>query len=149
MTVERTPDQGYNSTVLMDDRTEDVLTILKRELPSLVAVYAFGSAGTVAERADSDLDLAFLTHEAVDPVRVFDLAGRLSTVMGRDVDLVDLSRSSTVMRAQVVSSGVCILDGDRIARQHFEIYAYSSYARLNEERSGILADIRSRGAIHG
>jgi predicted nucleotidyltransferase len=128
---------------------EEALSLLGREMPPLVAVYAFGSAGTDAERDDSDIDLAFLAESAVDPVRVFDVAGKLASILGRDVDLVDLWRASTVMRAQVVSRGICILDGDRSARQRFEVHTYSSYARLNEERAGILADIQSRGRIHG
>ena len=53
------------------------------------------------------------------------------------------------MRAQVVSRGTCVLDRDRYAREIFEVYTYSSYARLNEERAGILEDIHERGSVHG
>ena len=33
-------------------------------------------------------------------------------------------------------------------RERFEDFVFASYARLNEERRGILEDIRRRGRIH-
>jgi hypothetical protein len=65
------------------------------------------------------------------------------------VDLVDLGAASTVMRAQVIGSGCVVADVDPVARQHFEVQALSAYALLNEERAGILADIRQRGRVYG
>ncbi len=56
-----------------------------------------------------------------------------------DVGLVDLHATSTVMQAQIVSTGRVVLDADRGARARFETIAYSAYALLNEERAGIAA----------
>lgn len=125
-----------------------VTAILEDALPELITVYQFGSADTAAMRPDSDLDLAFLSMHPENPVEVWELAQRIAQVVGRDVDLVDLRRASTVMAARVVSEGQQLLCIDAEQCAAFEAYTLSDYARLNEERRGILEDIRKRGRIH-
>jgi uncharacterized protein len=67
----------------------------------------------------------------------------------RDVDLVDLRSASTVMRMQVISTGECLTAADEAARREFEMYTYSDYARLNEERRDILKRISASGLVYG
>lgn len=125
-----------------------LLDTLADALPGVEAVYAFGSAAHGEATPESDLDLAVLTDQPLDPVVRFDLQERLAARAGRDVDLVDLRAASTVMQAQVVSTGRVVLDRDPAARAHFETVVYAAYALLNEERAGILADIAARGRVH-
>lgn len=103
--------------------------------PEVVAVYVFGSSARGESRRESDLDIAFLSQRSIDPARVFDAAQAVATKLGRDVDLVDLSRASTVMRVQVIGTGRVIYVGDRYRTDLFEMYALSDYARLQEERA--------------
>jgi hypothetical protein len=65
------------------------------------------------------------------------------------VDLVDLRTASTVMRMQVLSAGICLDSLDDTARREFEMYAYSDYARLNEERRDILKRVSASGLVYG
>lgn len=123
--------------------------ILFEALPDLLAVYVFGSASTVYERAGSDLDLAILSARPLESVFVWELGERIAACIGRDVDLVDLRRASTVMIAQIVSSGRRLSCADEAHCAAFEAHAFSDYARLNEERRDIVADIRARGLVHG
>jgi predicted nucleotidyltransferase len=111
-----------------------------------VAIYVFGSAAEDRLRDDSDVDIAFLARSPVDPVQVFEAAQALATQVGRDVDLVDLARASTVMRARVITHGSLVFVGDRSKIDAFEMYALSDYARLQEERAGVL---RAFGAAYG
>ncbi len=67
----------------------------------------------------------------------------------RDVDLVDLRNASTVMRVQVLSTGTCLDTQNESVCQEFETYAYSDYARLNEERREIVKGITERGLVYG
>lgn len=53
------------------------------------------------------------------------------------------------MQAQVISRGTLLLDLDPTQRERFETRVYSAYARLNEERRGILERIQREGRIHG
>lgn len=120
---------------------------LRRAIPSLLAVYVFGSVASGRDHPDSDLDLAILAGDSPDPARLWEIAQGLEG--GRDIDLVDLGEASAVMRMQVVSSGGRVFCADPPRCEGFEDFVYSDYARLNEERTGILEDVARRGQIHG
>ncbi|MBK9307542.1 MAG: nucleotidyltransferase domain-containing protein [Nitrospira sp.] len=122
---------------------------IKKTVPRLIALYRFGSAERGAVRPDSDIALAILTHEALPELSRFELAQDLAIQLHRDIDLVDLRLASTVMRMQILSTGTCLASQDEQARREFEMYAYSDYARLNEERGEILKGITNRGRVYG
>ena len=96
-----------------------LIQFLRQAIPDLVALYRFGSQAKGGTRPDSD------------------------------VDLVDLRAASTVMRMQVISTGECLDSPNGPARREFEMYVYSDYARLNEERREILKRVRTSGVIYG
>ena len=132
----------------------EAIASIRKELPAVQAIYLFGSQASGEARAESDVDLAVLLPEKIDPVARWELAGRLAVLLGRDVDLVDLRSASAVLRVQVLDGGRLLDEQDVFARAEFEMYALSDYARLNEERKWILADVRARGgvnpgAVHG
>jgi predicted nucleotidyltransferase len=122
---------------------------LRATLPDLVSVYRFGSTTRGEGRADSDLDFAVLPAAPLAPADRFALEQDLASQPRRDVDLVELARASTVMRAQVISAAPPIFVGDQTARATIEMYAYADYARLNEERRPILERVAREGSIHG
>lgn len=122
---------------------------LSTRLDGLIAVYRFGSFGTSGERTDSDIDLGLQADHPLDPVALFHLAGELATLAGRDVDLVDMIRCSTVMRAQIIATGEVVFCRDTYRCEDFAATAFSRYAHLNEARRGILEDIQARGSVHG
>jgi predicted nucleotidyltransferase len=122
---------------------------LKRHVPDLVAAYLFGSRARDEAGPASDYDIAVLVGRPLDSQFRWALQEELAVLVHANVDLVDLRRASTVMRVQVLKDGRVLVDNDRSARELFEATALSDYARLNEERRQILADIRDRGTVHG
>ena len=126
-----------------------VVETLRMALGDSIAVYQFGSsvAGTTHRR--SDVDVAVLAPSRLGTTERFDLQERVAAALGRDVDLVDLRSASTVMAMQVVSTGEVLFDGSPEARGAFEDRTFSSYARLNEERRGILERIAAEGTVYG
>ena len=128
---------------------DEIIRLLKAEVPGLVAVYVFGSRARGDQHAASDLDLAALAARPLEPVRRWELQEKLAGSVHMPVDLVDLRAASTVMRARVFESAELLWESDRTARQAFEAVALGAYARLNEERRGILDDVRQRGSVHG
>lgn len=123
--------------------------IIREVVPDVVAVYRFGSTVGGQNHAESDVDLAFLPRAPLDPLRRFELQERIAVVLRRNVDLVDLRAVSTVMQMQVVSTGETLAVFDQTERERFEMYVYSSYARLNEERKAILEQVLREGTVHG
>jgi predicted nucleotidyltransferase len=131
----------------MDDPA--LIEYLRKSVPELIALYRFGSQAKGTARPDSDVDLAVLARDPIPAIRRFELAQELAIQLHRDVDLVDLRSASTVMRMQVISTGTCLDAPDEPARREFEMYAYSDYARLNEERRDILKRIAASGVVYG
>ena len=103
-----------------------------------LVVYLFGSCASDRLRPDSDVDLAFLPAQPAEPYAVYCAAQELASQLGRDVDLVDLSHASAVLKAQVVGTGQRLLTRDAYRAAEFEMYALSDYARANEERREVL-----------
>jgi uncharacterized protein len=126
-----------------------IVAKLLEAIPDCLAVYRFGSWLTDAERPESDIDIAFLAPEALPPVRRWELAQSLASIAGRDVDLVELLTVSTVLRMQVVAHGELLHETDPGKVAQFADTVFSSYARLNEERREILADVVRRGNVYG
>jgi predicted nucleotidyltransferase len=122
---------------------------IKKSVPSLIALYRFGSQTKGTARPASDVDLAILSRVALSELRRFELAQDLAIQLHRDVDLVELRSASTVMRMQILSTGTCLTSVDEQARREFEMYTYSGYARLNEERQDILKRISASGLVYG
>jgi predicted nucleotidyltransferase len=131
----------------MDDPA--LIERLRQSVSGLIALYRFGSQVTGTARPDSDVDLAILTRDPIPAMRRFELAQDLAIQLHCDVDLVDLRSASTVMRMQVISTGTCLDAPDEQARREFEMYVYSDYARLNEERRDILKRIAAHGLVYG
>lgn len=103
------------------------------------AIYLFGSFGTPAARPDSDIDLALLPPAPLPPDDTFAAAGMLADHLGRHVDLVDLTRASTVLAKEVLRTGIPIDVANPARRREFEMLTLADYARLNEERAATLA----------
>jgi predicted nucleotidyltransferase len=128
---------------------QEALEFLRSAVPDLVAVYRFGSTSSGAAGPESDVDLAVLAHSRLDPQARFDLQDHLASVFRRPVDLVDLRAASTVMAMQVIGTGTVLCETDPVERARFEDLTFSLYARLNEERRGILERVAREGTVYG
>lgn len=126
----------------------EIVETLRRRLPNLQAIYAFGSQISGEAGADSDLDLAVLVAGAGDPVLLWTLAGELADLAGIPVDLLDFRAASTVMQSRILNTG------ERWWALDSRVDAYEA-AMLNEKleldaaRAGLLADIQREGRIYG
>lgn len=133
---------------MIAERMSEALQRIEEVFPDLVAVILFGSQASGEARPDSDVDLALLRPQRSDAKQVFDLAGELAGILGRDVDLIDLQSVSTVLRLQVLKHAQVLLDRDPAARLAFEARCLSEYGRFVEERRPILQAIRETGRIY-
>lgn len=128
-----------------------LVPLLQKELPKLMALYAFGSRVQDQGRTagvDSDLDLAILVEAYADPIQLFDLAGLISDLTHCPVDLIDLRAASTVMQHQILTAGVRIWAKDSAAGL-FEAAMLTEKLHLDESRQSLIQDVMRRGTVYG
>jgi predicted nucleotidyltransferase len=125
-----------------------LVAVLQERLPTLLAVYLFGSRANGHAGEDSDLDLAVLVAGKLDPVACWELAQDVAGLVGCDVDLVDLRTASTVMQYQVITTGLRLWQKDGQAAL-YESFILSEKTELDEARAGVLEDIRGEGRVYG
>ena len=78
--------------------------------PRIDAAYALGSVVRGELRASSDIDIALLPASRATPTALdlMELAGRLTDIAGRPVDLGVLSSRNLVYAHQAILTGECI-----------------------------------------
>jgi len=127
---------------------EKIVELLRQRLPTLQAVYCFGSFATGHAGPESDLDLAVLLPTAADPVHVWELAGEVADIADVPVDLVDLRSASTVMQFQVITHGQRLW-AQSLPAGLFECLVVGEKWALDVAREGVLSDILKDGKVYG
>ncbi len=82
---------------------------IEARVPTLVAVYLFGSNARDDATASSDLDFAFLAPRPTAKQNLWALREELAVLLRREVDLIDLRASSTVLRVRVLQDAQVLL----------------------------------------
>lgn len=114
-----------------------------------MVVYLFGSRAAGAVHESSDFDIAVLAGEPIPVDLRWEIQQELAVILRSDVDLVDLRLASTVMRFQVVTTGVVVFESNATQRAEFEMTTLSMYTRFNEERREILEQVQREGRVYG
>lgn len=126
---------------------EIIAAVLGGAGDGLIAAYGFGSAGTDAERRDSDVDIAVLCEAPCTSIDA--LRDALEVRLGKTVDLIDLRRAPAVLRKEIVLTGRRILCQDAFAADAYEAHVLSAYQKLSQERAGIVAAGLESGGFYG
>lgn len=122
---------------LKDDEMNFIKQLLVERFQAHTIIL-FGSAARGELRADSDVDIALVAQQAIDPYELFIVSGELADFLGREVDLIDFSTSSTVFKAQILHHYNLLLDDAPVERQYAFMRALKEYAYLNDERMSII-----------
>jgi predicted nucleotidyltransferase len=121
--------------------------------PDAQAIYLFGSYLTPDELVDSDADIAILFSHNESKLRGSLVMSKcrieLESNLKRTVDLINLRQVNTVFQNEIIQQGRLIYKLNDYVIDEFEMLVMSSYQKLNEERSGILADIFKTRRILG
>lgn len=121
-----------------------IIQAVKEEIPNLWAIYLFGSHGTAWERPDSDIDIAILTENEFDSVRLWEKSGKVAAKLGKDVHLIDLRAAPTVLQNEIIRDERRIFCSNSRDCDLLENAYLSMYLHLNEERKEILEDFYGR-----
>ena len=133
---------------LSSDEKQHIVETLKQAIPTLQALYLFGSHKDGSAVSSSDVDIAYLSAKPLDNVVRWELSQQLARQLSKNVDLVELSQTNTVFRYQILSTGERLY-GEGYEVEAFETLAYSFYLRFQEERQPIVDAIMQRRSVSG
>jgi len=125
-----------------------IIDMLTKEIPKLQALYIFGSYADGTATNTSDIDIAYLTTEALTSTQRWDISQKLAILLSRDIDLIELTETNTIFRYQILSKGTRIY-GNGYDIENFETLAYSFYLRFQEERKPIIDEILKNRSVFG
>lgn len=114
-----------------------------REVPGLVALLLFGSHGTDAQTALSDVDLAVLFRSQGEPDarKRLELTGRISELMeDEDVSLTFLRRAPLPFQHEVLRTARPLLVLDEIALADFREHVVDRYCDFAVDYRVMLED---------
>lgn len=109
----------------MEEIKKVVVDILKREISPWLIIL-FGSLVKGNFRKDSDIDIAYLSDKEISNVERFWVSQEIADSLNRDIDLIDLKKASTVLKAQIVGTGEVIYCED----EKRKIYFYEGFERI-------------------
>ncbi len=97
----------------------------------ILCVYLFGSHVRGTAHRDSDVDLAILFSDNVDPMeytdRSLDLMRSITALVATETDIIVLNRASTYVKFHVVQKGIKLFDRRDALNRRFEGRAMVEY----------------------
>jgi predicted nucleotidyltransferase len=129
-----------------------IVGIIRRHHPDVQAVYLFGTHGTRDEWPDSDVDIALLLPVAsamkAGSLAMGECGSELRSLLGREVDLVNLRRVDTVFQNEILNTARELFVGYRKVADEFSLLIMSLYQKLTEERAEIVREIVLSGRVY-
>lgn len=129
-----------------------IVEVVCRHHPDVQAVYLFGTYCTRDEGPDSDVDIALLlpvpSSKKARSLAMGACWGELASVLGKDVDLVNLRRVDTVFQNEILNTARELFVGNRNAADEFSLLVMSLYQKLTEERAEIVQEIMRTGRVY-
>jgi predicted nucleotidyltransferase len=129
-----------------ENRKKIIIKILKEKIKDLQAIYLFGSQNSNIATKDSDIDIAFLSRNQLSKKEIWDISNEIANILSTDVDLIDIHKSDTIFRYQIISTAERIY-GNGYEIDKFEMLAISLYYRFQDERREIVQEIKKRKTI--
>ena len=93
----------------------------------VVALYLFGSEATGRSRKASDVDLAIMVSGHFGGFERVEVETKLSTLLGRDVELVVFNNATPLLQHQILKYGTLIYESDPKERVRQEVIARYDY----------------------
>ena len=102
----------------------------------------FGSFALGTQNSESDIDIAIRTDKEISKRDIFELSNKLSDILKRDIDLVDLKQIQDGFRYEILINGETIYTKDAINFEYYKLDMYREYLELNESRQDIIRKMK-------
>jgi uncharacterized protein len=135
---------------MLKTEIDKIIQIVTEQIPSVQAIYLFGSQTTGMDSSNSDVDIAFLTpfEYKADPVLLYQVKMQLEISLRKDVDFIHLNQASTVFQFEITTTATHLYVKNTSLVLQYETLVLSMYQRLQEERKDILDQIISSGKVY-
>lgn len=120
---------------------ENVINILTGET-GCTDIVIFGSFALGTQNAESDIDIAIRTKKEISKRQIFEISNKLSDILKRDVDLVDLKQIQDGFRYEILINGTTIYTENEINFEYYKLDMYREYLELNESRQDIIRKMK-------
>jgi len=90
--------------MLDKDQTAKIIDFAKAH-PDISAIYLFGSHAIGHPRSKSDIDFGILFNKDVNGFTRINMETEISNLLKKDVDLIDMRKSSPFLRHQIYKHG--------------------------------------------
>ena len=100
----------------------------------IVLAFIFGSAVSGRLTKESDIDIAILFAHKPSSSVLLDIINDLSTITGREIDIVVLNDSSPIIRMQVLKSGILLKKKNDAVYNEFFVRTVKEYDDLKQIR---------------
>jgi predicted nucleotidyltransferase len=108
----RRPKDSGNNHATDDDRIRKAIAGFFAGRPEIRLCFLYGSAASGRLHAGSDVDVAVAAADPLKPEELAELQLRLSELLGREVDLVDLRRAEGLLLRQILARGLRLKNED-------------------------------------
>lgn len=134
----------------MQPKKKEIVQTLLNQIPSLEAIYLFGSQAFDRATDKSDIDLGILLpyENTLSKTQLWEIKQELSWLWKQEVDLISMRDVATTVQVEIIHTGQRLYVKDPQEADAYEALTLSLYQKLNEERAGILQDIQERGSIY-
>lgn len=122
--------------------------VVEEVFPEALGVWIYGSYAQGRARRDSDLDIAILPDRPIDAWERIERAQDVAAGVHREVDLVDLSTVSDLLRYEVVAHGIRVGERDSERCDLFELASMSKFYDQSLMLRDWMQDIKARGTVY-
>lgn len=130
---------------------ENIIRDYFENISNVISVDLFGSyaENRATDRSDVDIALLFDPKEVSSPLTLIAWKEDLSSLLGKDVDLVCLNTASPIIGMQVAIHRKNLLLKNPLAYANYQMFLFTDYAELKELRAPMERDILKRKFYDG
>ena len=126
----------------------EVGRVVEDVFPEALGVWIYGSFAHGCARRDSDLDIAILPDRPIDAWKRLERAQDVAERVHREVDLVDLSTVSDLLRHEVVTGGLRAVARDPEHCDMFELVSVAKFLDQSLMLREWMKEIKERGSVY-
>ena len=129
----------------MNSLENKLIELISKFDKNVIVIYLFGSQANGSATSQSDIDIAIFSKTKYSNETLFELKQTLELSLIKDVDVVDLKESDSIIGIRIIEEGKLILDTENYAA-YLENKITNEYQDLQSDpfRKEQISDLKKR-----